>query len=225
MPYFHDKWVKNRGGRARRPMIKVLGLRIEELMKLAREYPEATTINLPPRSKDAWKSRSLPMVWVDESRKDILEAIDSCQVDENYLRVISFILRRDWYSQKIGMTPEVEKWFALEIRGNLARLLRAGSWVDEPENLGLKTLNGLLEKIDLGRRSDLKFSSYASPKVIQNYDQDFVEDESGDLVLKHDTDIPDFDTMYRDGSKEIREEILSSRPWMKSMLVEKYGEP
>lgn len=223
MAYFHGKWTRNRGGMKRRPMLRMVGETIEEMLNVQRRWPESVVINWPPRGKDTHKSKSLPMLWIDADRRDILEALDSAEVDDNYLRLLTWFIREEFYRTRCGgMRPEVDRFFKTEIRGTLIRLLRDGSWVDHPENLGLKKLNARLEKIDLGRRSDLNFSSQQS--AIQKYDPDFQSSDRADPEFRDEPEM-DWEEQYRNGSKVTREEILSSRPWMHSVLVEKYGEP
>lgn len=226
MAYFHDKWVRNRGGLKRRPMRRLIGETVEEMQSVVRRWPEATTITWPPRSHDSFKSKSLPMILVDADRTDILEELQSAEVDENYLRVLTFMLRERIYGERLGHTDETRKFFATEVRGNLIRLLKEGSWIDEPENLGLKNLNARLEKLDLGRRSDLNFSSNQSE--ILKYDRD-IKQSRGESFEQgvHEMDLSEMDwsAKYRDGTKATREDILRSRPWMRRMLMERYGEP
>jgi hypothetical protein len=211
-------------------MIKVVAETVEELQSLHRLYPDHTTISLPSRGKEAYKSKSLPQLWIDADQRDLLMIVESTEVDENYLRMVTWLLREDFFNTKCAQyRDEVsDRFFATEIRGNLIRLLRMGSWVDSPSSLGLEKLNKRLEKIDLGRRSDLNFSSQQS--AIQKYDQDFTRDE--DFKPRPHAEVeepvdegPDWKAMYRDGSKATREDILSTRPWMRSSLVDQYGEP
>jgi hypothetical protein len=103
-----------------------------------------------------------------------------------------------------------------------------GSWVDSPSSLGLENLHKRLEKIDLGRRSDLNFSSQQS--AIQKYDQDFTRTED---IKSHrrndpdevDDDAPDYNALYRDGSKEDRQHLWDTRPWQQPMWEATYGRP
>lgn len=223
MAYFHKKWAETTGGRAKHLRIKILGETLEELLSLRRAFPEAVTIVVPPRGHDSYRSKSLPHAKIPADRTDILEAVDSCPVDENYLKLISFILREDIYRHRVGHTPETEKWFQNEIRGKLILLLRMGSWVDEPENLGLKNLQQRLEKIDLGRRSDLKFSSRQSLTDLK-YDQDIrmakkaeePEEEEEPFWLKE----------YRNAGTEQRMDLYKKLPGHQQYMVrERFGEP
>jgi hypothetical protein len=207
----------------------VLGETIDEILSVARRWPEATTINLPPRTKDAWISRSLPQLFVDADREDILQELNSCEVSPEHVKVMTFQLREDWFRTRCQqyLTPEVEKFFRTEIRGKLILLLRAGKWIDEPENLGLQNWNKRVENYDLGRRSDLNFSSTPIPvDQVQKYDPDFKRDDEGELVERRESEVPDFEDMYRNGSKKVRQEIWNTRPWMRRSFLEKgYGEP
>jgi hypothetical protein len=204
-------------------MRRLTGETVEELRSIQRRWPEAVTINWPPRGRDSWKSKSLPIMWIDADREDVLAELESAEVPDEYLNVLLMMIREELYRTRVGMTDEVEKFFVRETRGKLIQLLRMGAWIDQPENPGLKNLNARLEKIDLGRRSDLNFSSQQAE--IQKYDVDFKVDDSGDVVFRDGDDTPDFYALYRDGSNLTRSEIIKSRPWMKDALIEQYGEP
>lgn len=233
MAYFHEKFPKSKGGKKRRVMRRVCGETIDEILSVARRWPEATTINLPPRSADAWKSKSLPMLHVDVERRDILEELKSAEVSQEHIRVMTMQLREDWFRTRCEryMTKEVERFFRNEVRGKVILLLRSGSWVDQPENLGLQNWNNRVEKLDLGRRSDLNFSSDPIPiDQVQNYDPDYKPSHLAtqrfgpkDKVI-HEDSTPDFLAMYRDGTQEVRRELWSSRPWQQYAFRE-YGEP
>lgn len=228
MAYFHSRFVKSRGGRASKAMRRVCGETIEENLSVARRWPEATMINWPPRGRDAYRSKSLPTLFVSADRQDILDEIESVEVPEEYITVLTMMMRERFYNEKCGgPTPESEKFFTTEIRGKIILLLRAGAWVDEPSSLSLKKLNNRIEKCDLGRRSDLKFSSNPIPltKVGRAHDKDFKIEKDGTVVDRHPDTGPDFEAMYRDGSPEVRQDILTRRPWMRNQLVPLYGEP
>jgi hypothetical protein len=213
-------------------MRRVVGETLEEMSSAARRWSEVVSINWPRRTRDAYRSKSIPTLYVEhEHESEILEALDSVEVPETYISVLTMMIREQFFNEKCGgPTPESAKFFEQEIRGKTILLLRAGDWIDEPSSLSLKNLNSRLEKLDLGRRSDLNFSSNPVPiDRVQKYDPDFKKvgkkgsrysTESG---IENDT--PDFETLYRDGSTEQRTEILESRPWMRFMLIEKYGEP
>lgn len=218
MAYFHSKWVRSRGGVKRRMMRRLTGETVEELMSVQRSYPDQVTINWPRRDKESYKSKSLPTLWIDEECGGILERLGSVEVPDEYLNLLTWMIRRQLYCDRVGMTPEIAHWFDLEIRGNLIKLLRSGSWVDRPESPSLENLNSRLEKIDLGRRSDLNFSSEQSLGR-QKYDPDYSPNRKPQAA----DEAPDFETMYRDGDAETRREILDSRPWMKRMLEDQYG--
>ncbi len=155
-------------------------------------------------------------MWVDADREDILTDLDSVEVSDEHICLLTWMIRRELYASRVGMTDDVEHFFDLEIRGNLIKLLVRGSWVDEPENLGLKKLNYRLEKIDLGRRNDLNFSRWQSD--VHKYDQDLIQKN-----MKKNAQLPDWEKMYLNGDKAFREELLNQRPWMRSMMEEKYG--
>lgn len=225
MAVFHSKWVRNRGGLRRRAMRRVVGETVEEMARITRAYPEATVINWPPRSHDSWRSRSIPALWLDADREDILTELGSCEVSEEHIIVLTMMIREELYRTRVGHTPETEKFFELEVRGKMIQLLKSGSWVDHPESLSLQNLNSRLEKIDLGRRSDLNFSSRQS-LIGLKYDQDLraAKKEQRKQGISQEPEM-DWEELYRDGSKDVRKEIVRSRPWMRIPLTEKYGQP
>ena len=232
MAYFHSKWTRSRGGLKGRLMRRVAGETLEEMQSLHRAYPDHTTINWPPRGQKALKSRSLPMLWVDADRTDILEGVESSEVPDSYILVLTWLLRREFWLKYGAGEIDGDSFLTVNIRGALIQLLRAGDWIDQPSSLGLENLQYKLEKIDLGRRSDLNFSSRQSP--IQKYDQDYKHDQHEPApvldVTREDGGNPetaevDFDKMYRDGSREVRMDLWETRPWMRSSWSEKYGEP
>jgi hypothetical protein len=205
-------------------MRRVAGETVEEMQSVKRRWPDQTAINWPPRSRDSWKSKSLPILWVDADREDILQELESVEVPEEYLAVLTMMIRCELYGRNVGQTEGTEKFFRREIRGKLIQLLRLGAWIDEPESSTLRNLNARLEKIDLGRRSDLNFSSKQSLGP-QKYDQDRTRYHGKSQKFQNGGAEMDFEALYRDGSRDTRLEILSNRPWMKTLLVEKFGEP
>jgi hypothetical protein len=223
MAYFHSPIpVRKRG----REYISVLGETREEILSAGRAYPDDVLINMPPRGRDSYRSRSLPQIYVPADRMDILGALESCLVSPDYMPVLRMMLREAIYNEVHGETEESRKFFQLEIRGKVIQLLRSGSWVDEPSSLSLKKLNSRIEKCDLGRRSDLNFSSNPVPlSKLQKYDQDFKVTKDGDVVDRHEHEAPDWNELYRYGSPDTRNEILENRPWMRTSLVELYGPP
>ena len=225
MAYFHSKWVRNVGGRKGRPTRKLLGETIAELQTVKRLWPDAVVMNLPPTGIEAWRSKSLPSLRIDVDRQDILDEIKSVEVSDEHLRVLTWELRREWYVMRSGVgIGDRETFFATEIRGNLIRLLRAGEWIDDPATESLKNLNSRLEKIDLGRRSDLKFSSdqsFENEKYVSDrYNRQFREADP-EIQEYQDSELSDNEREYRDASPEKRAEILSFKPWL-SYLAEKY---
>lgn len=224
MAYFHSKLVRSRGGTRARLMRRVACETLEEMTSLQRAWPDHVTINWPPRGAKALKSRSLPMIWIDSVSTDILEGLGSSPVSESHILVLTWLLRAEFWRKNGGRESEGEAFLAINVRGALIQLLRSGDWIDDPSSQGMKSLNNRLEKIDLGRRSDLNFSSSQSP--IQRYDRDFTVTED---LKSHVDEVPsgemDWSAAYRDGSKAHREEILTSRPWMRSMLIETHGAP
>lgn len=185
---------------------------------MQRRYPDHVWINWPPRTTKALKSKSGIRMFLDASREDILEELDCAEVSENHVKLLTCMLRKQYFERYFTLTDDETKWLDTQIRGTLHQLLRAGDWIDEPENLGLKKLNNRLEKFDLGRRSDLKFSSVQSLGK-QKYDPDFSEKRIKDLE-----ETPDFDLQYQDGTPETRKSLREERPWMAKHWIESYGE-
>jgi hypothetical protein len=209
-------------------MRRVVGETIEEMKSVARRWPDDVSINWPPRSRDAYRSRSIPMLFVDVRREDeILRELESVDVPEEYITLLTMMMRERHYNEKCGgPTEDSAKFFEQEIRGKTILLLRAGAWIDEPSSLSLQNLNKRIEKCDLGRRSDLNFSSTPiGLDRVQKYDQDFKQTGEGKVEDLHENKAPDFDFMYFSGSKEEREQLLTERPWMRSSWIERYGEP
>lgn len=221
MSYYHDRFPRSRGGLAKRQMIRVSCDVIQEIFDLRAKYPDDVTINLPPRGRDCWKSKSLPMAWVREESSHILQEIESEAVSEDYLRVLTFMLRREWFRAKSGRDPdERESWFQQEIRGSLQRLLRSGTWVDSPFGPNVKKLNLKLEKIDLGRRSDLKFSS-TQDEGHQKYDLDANRKDMKEAPA-------DFNTWteadYAKADSEVKALILAEqKPWTAHAWKQAHG--
>jgi hypothetical protein len=204
----------------RRMMLRMVGETLDQMRSVARRWPEATVITSFPRSVSNVRSRAEMKLYVDVDRRDILEELESAEVSENHLKLITYELRIAWY-ERIGHLSEVDRhWLQAQVRGTLHQLLRFGDWIDEPENLGLKKLNSRLEKFDLGRRSDLKFSSQQSWTGKYDYDR-----KRTDLQPEAEEAAPDWKVMYRDGTSDVRATILEERPWLKSSLIEEYGEP
>lgn len=212
MAYFHAREPVNRGGMKRRLMRKVLGETIEELLFVGQTYPDHTTINLPPRGKNCWRSRSLPFAFVDNDQIRILEALESVEVGDEYLHVITWLLRKEHY-ERYGDGSQ-DRWFQRELTGNMSRLLRSEQWVDEPEDSSLVNLNAKLGKIDLGRRSDLKLSTF-QPETAK-YD--------ADLYRKNLSDLSDVDQEYHVASPTKRTQLRRERPWLAKKWIQDFGE-
>lgn len=221
MAYFHVKRPQLRGGKKRRAMIRVVGETIEEMRSVKRRWPDQATLNLPERTPRDIRSRSEIMLFVDADRPEILEELESTEITEKYRILLTCMLREQFFRQYVSLNEEDEKWLAARVRGALHLLLSYGEWVDQPESLSLQKLNARLEKFDLGRRSDLKFSSEQS--AIQKYDRDRVEPQE---EPEEEEEIPDFDAMYRDGDKETRQQLWKDRGWRRpEWLKLGYGEP
>lgn len=192
MAYFHENFVRDRGGTAAISRIKVIGETVHEQRQLKIKFPDAVTICWPDRHTPRYKSRKLPEVWLNADRKDILDQIGSVGVPKPYIVVLTMMLREEFWKASRHWNEEMESYFRLEIRGKTIDLIKSGSVIKEPENPNLQKLNRRLEKIDLGRRADLNF--YLGPDLANmKYDQDA---KRTDL----DEDISDQERAYRDGN-------------------------
>lgn len=138
MAYFHAKWARNRGGVKRRSMLRIVGETWEEMLSLARTYPEQTVINVPPRGVDSYKSRSLPMVWIDEDASKVLELIGSVEVSDDHILVLTWMIRQEIYWKYQG--HDQDRFFVRGIRGSLGELLKKGLWVDSPSQVSLQKI-------------------------------------------------------------------------------------
>lgn len=200
MAYFHSPNVRKRGGSGSRDRIKVIGETVQEQKLLKINFPDAVTITWPERRGGDYKSRTLPEVWLNADRKDILEQIESCEVPEPYITVLQMMMRELWWKESRYWDEAMEKYFRDEVRGKTILLVRSGSVIKEPENPNLQKLNRRLEKIDLGRRKDLNF--YLGTNLTNmKYDQDA---KRTDL----DTKLDDQERAYRDGNSLQRQQIL-----------------
>lgn len=211
MTYYHSEFVKMVGGLKGRPMRRIVGATWEDMVKVSRERPEISVINRPAMKVGSWKSKSLPVLRIDGDASEILDEIGSDQVSEDHILVQTWILRRELYARSFEITEEIDAFFDKGIRGSLRELLKKGLWIDQPPTVGLQNLNNRLEKIDLGRRSDLKFSS-EQPIEPGRYDRDAKR-----------VDIRDPDQEYLGETPKGREYLRNQKPWMASKWIEKYG--
>lgn len=215
MAYFHEQNARNRGGLARISKIKVIGETIEEQQKLKIQFPDAVTICWPDRRTGNYKTRTQPEVWLNANRTDILEKIGSVAVPKPYIVVLTMMLREMWWIRSQNWTEEMEKWFEKEIRGKTIDWKKSGLKIENPENLSLQKLNERLEKIDLGRRNDLKQAGGPT-----KYDQDA---NRTDLDQKLDPR----ERSYRDGNSITRQQILDRLPahekWKRNLWISRYG--
>jgi hypothetical protein len=199
MAYFHSMYIRSRGGPGRKDRIKVIGETIEEQKDLKRRFPDATTINWPSTREGKYKSRSLPEVWLNADRQDILAEIESCEVPEPYIPVLTMMMRELFWKRTRHWDEEMEKYFELEIRGKTIGLITSGLVIKDTENLNLQNLHRRLEKIDLGRRTDLNLLE-GIDTANRKYDQDIGRT---DLEIK----LTDQERAYRDGTTKQQIEI------------------
>lgn len=213
MTYYHSQFTKMVGGMKGRSMIRVVGATWEDMVRVTRDRLEISVINRPPMKIDSWKSKSLPVLRIDANDEGLeyLESIGSDQVSEDHILVQTWIIRRELYARSFEITEEIERFFDQGVRGSLRELLKRGLWIDQPGTLGLQNLNDRLEKIDLGRRSDLNFSR-EQPTEPGKWDRDAKRD-----------DIPDPDQAYVNATESVRETLRQQKPWMASKWIVEYG--
>jgi len=216
MSYYHSRFVRGVGGLKGRLMKRVVSDSWQEMKDLAMLYPDITTLNVPPMGVESYKSKSLPILRIDAEGNDILDEIGSDEVSEHHILVLTWYLRREIYTNRYMMIPEVEKFFQQGIRGTTIDLLKWGEWIDQPETLGLQKLNAKIENCDLGRRSDLNFSSKQSKEAVDKYDRDRFRT---DLV-----GIQSPDQEYESASPKGRERLRKQKPWLAAKWIETYGE-
>ncbi len=126
MAYFHSKWARSRGGMKARMMRRIVGETWEEMLSLGRLYPENVVINVPPRGKDSFKSRSLPTALIDDD-SELLDRVGSCEVSDDHILVLTWLIRRELYNKYHGSVED--KFFDTGVRGSLRELLKRGEWV------------------------------------------------------------------------------------------------
>lgn len=215
MVLFHSRTVRSVGGLKRRKARRVVGETFEEMLRVSGENPESCTINRPPRDVESYKSRSLPMLWVDDHRRDLFEKYESEEVSDDHIHVLTWMLRKKMYFDHFRWSKDVETFFTRGIRGAVVELLSRGSWVDDPETPGLTNFNKQVEKIDLGRRSDLNFNSRQNLDIMKY-----------DLDAKR-TDLPDpfqRDQEYAQADFMNRRAMREQKPWMAAAWLAQYGE-
>ena len=215
MAYFHEKAVRSRGGRKFADRIKVIGETLEEQRALQINYPNALTVNWPDRRK-GYKSRSLPQIWLNKDRRDILEELDSAEVDGFYISLLTMKMRRLFWEQ-FGLTDEMKKWFTDEIRGKAIDLWKNGL-IKDTENLGLQKLNLWIENLDLGRRNDLKRPDYNPQNT--KYDRDKNRTDLNSPLTR-------LEETYKNGSPDQRTEIENQlredgKPWLVDLWRSRY---
>jgi hypothetical protein len=123
------------------------------------------SLSIPDRGKGMYKSKTPIRLLLPEHQEFLLERENVCQIPDSYVPVLNMMMREQYsHLSGVGVTEESRKFFEREIRGKIIDLCRSGTIVDFPEDSRLENLNNQLAKIDLGRRSDLKFSSTQSPR-------------------------------------------------------------
>lgn len=94
-------------------------------------------------------------------------------VNEDYYRLLTVFQKENRViKQELGLyegqEDDITTHFWREKRGKLISLLKNGSYEENPESAVVQIANSLIEKIDLGRRTDLKLSSNQSEKLFQS---------------------------------------------------------
>ncbi len=141
------------------------------------------------------------------------------KIPARYLEFVVYQLKRRMHEQFVGadrVSSEASKYFEIKIRSKVIELLESGDWIESPERIedqgmsvALQKLNAAIEKIDLGRRSDLKFSSFQEENLRPRY--------SSKQKLYPRITNPSL-REWIDGDEAERVEILRSRPWILRQL-------
>ena len=211
MSLYHSEFGRSFGGLKGRQMVRVVGDTWEEMLSVSREKPEISLLNRPRAQIDMFKSRSLPTLKVDSSE---LGQIESDRVSESHILVLTWVIRREIYCERFKTTVEVEKFFEIGIRGSMLHLLLHGDWIDEPGTIGLQNLNTKLEKIDLGRRSNLNYSKVQDLTSLK-YDYDAKREDL--------TPISELHQSYELADPEKRAAMRSQKPWLATKWIEDFG--
>lgn len=180
---------------------------------------QGCSLIIPRRGLESYKSKTRPHILLREEKIDQVRSLGAIKIPSPYMEVIISLLKKKFYEERSGIDyigDEVEHYFELKIRSKVIKLLESEEWIDDPEQIddeririSFQKLNAMIEKIDLGRRYDLKYSSFQDGKR-PNYgprrkrEYDWIENAS----LRE----------WIDGSTEKRIEILRSRPWTLNQL-------
>lgn len=173
MQLFICRFAYDVGGKGTNHYHSAATMTLEELRKAHATLVEKgidCRLFLPPRGKAILKSKVTPRLIIAERSVPRVVEMGAVKVPNEYIPILNWILKKEYYESYsgVGMTEIAEKKFQHEIRAKRNILLRTQSWVDEPSDPALENLNQLIEKIDLGRRTDLQYSSHQDEEVFNN---------------------------------------------------------
>lgn len=179
MEIYYSKNHFELGGQGKIFVYRVVADRPEDFFEMFRRlrlkaapHVERVRMVVPPRDLAGYKSKIWPHVTVRVECEDFLKEMGAVKIPDGYFHVLAVMLKRDMYLVDHPLTPEVDKYFELKIRSKVIQLLESGDYVYEPGEYPVEKaiasiyhLNAAIEKIDLGRRSDLNFSNPSDTKV------------------------------------------------------------
>lgn len=190
--YYSTEIIKT-GGKVQYPCRRVVTDEIDELMLVFRKLrtidKASVSLQVPPRGLPATKSKKLPFIQVRESLIDEVRSLGGVKIPDAYLWVLIYQLKELFYRlDEESQCEKGDQYFVRKIRSKVVELLvgkrcitgnfAPGEWVDDPSDLEdpevgrvIKTLNRRIEKIDLGRRSDLNFSSKQEVDAEMKYER------------------------------------------------------
>lgn len=216
MTMYYAGTVRSIGGRKKRAVYRFQADNWVELKAFADRWGENCVLLAPPRGVHDYKSKIMPNVLLDAVCTEEAADEGAVRVSDRHILVLAWLQRREFYALRHEITPEIEKFFELGTRGAMVKLLRAGEWYEHPKNSGHVILNVKLEKIDLGRRSDLR---YARKQDSTKYDQDMRKDRLQELYSE-----PGPDDAYIQADATTRARMRGAKPWMASKWIRFYGE-
>lgn len=163
--YYTKFTVDNRVPRATATRIqdgyyKFAALSLSEMDQFAAKYSSIAGARLTyPPIKDPLKSRVKPLGRVRISEAERVKDEDWVEVPAQYITVLTWMLKKQFVLRNCEPSKDQLHKLDLEIRAKVVILLEAGVWLTE-DDLRVEFLHNQLRKIDLGRRSDLKWASY-----------------------------------------------------------------
>lgn len=208
------------GGSGRLPCRKAAVLEPEHFLSLAQWITDQKDTRgwavVPPR-KDSSGSKAKPLIWIHEtSFESFRDTWNPVVVSDNHVEVVSAICKyRLAKSGTAPLSPRQETGFQLKIRSKLIQLLEAGDWIDDPREYfdhsqisRVQKLNWEFEKIDLGRRKDLNYSSI----------QENADSKLGRRSTKLYPEVTGILRDWIDSDEAGRQTIENEKPYLISML-------